>query len=178
MRFDADVLYTAIESALIDASNQAPSIFNNPTNSRSYKCLVKNCERFAYAKGLCNAHYLRERLGKDVDSKIKIRKRNSLCNICNEKINLKGGWGLCSKHYKLKRTKTIKDAAVQAMGGSCMKCGGVFRRSVFDFHHIDDKTGSPSKLIGTNSIEKIAEELSKCILLCANCHRMEHTDEF
>jgi hypothetical protein len=49
--------------------------------------------------------------------------------------------------------------------------------AVYDFHHIGKKDDDPSWVIANSGIDKIAEELSKCILLCANCHRMEHERE-
>ena len=46
-----------------------------------------------------------------------------------------------------------------------------------DFHHIDQNIKDIE--IGNAyrngwKIEKIFEEISKCIILCANCHRKEH----
>lgn len=46
-----------------------------------------------------------------------------------------------------------------------------------DFHHIDPETklASVSNLVVRKfSAEKIDEEIKKCIVLCANCHRKQH----
>ena len=50
-----------------------------------------------------------------------------------------------------------------------------------DFHHIDRTTKRDtvcSLVINGYSIETILEEIAKCIVLCANCHRKKHRDEF
>lgn len=49
---------------------------------------------------------------------------------------------------------------------------------VYDFHHRDplDKAGgmtSGEHLLG-RSWERARRELDKCVLLCANCHRIRH----
>jgi hypothetical protein len=72
------------------------------------------------------------------------------------------------------RQKVIKEALVEALGGKCCNCGNKYPSCVYDFHHIDKKTADPSYIIASGSIAKIAEEISKCVLLCANCHRIEH----
>ena len=68
-----------------------------------------------------------------------------------------------------------KQWAVEYMGGKCNDCGGVFHQSVYDFHHINpsEKEGNPSSFL-TKSEERLKEELAKCVLLCANCHRIRH----
>ena len=46
-----------------------------------------------------------------------------------------------------------------------------------DFHHKDKKDKSFNVAIMASSgysIEKIKEEIAKCIVLCSNCHRKEH----
>ena len=56
----------------------------------------------------------------------------------------------------------------------CLICGEK-ETCCLDFHHID-----PSKKVFNVSLrnrvsnEKLEEELSKCIILCANCHRKVH----
>lgn len=59
---------------------------------------------------------------------------------------------------------------------SCAKCGDA-RIYVLDFHHIDsdDKNFTISHALrhGCNW-DIIEEEMSKCIPLCANCHREFH----
>lgn len=56
-----------------------------------------------------------------------------------------------------------------------MDCGGVFHHSAFDFHHIDPTTKEKDPgLMMTHSDEVLFKELDKCILLCANCHRIRH----
>jgi hypothetical protein len=62
------------------------------------------------------------------------------------------------------------------MGGCCARCKGVFHQSVYDFHHVKDykKDFNPSQMILSKSLDVIASEIEKCVLLCANCHRLEH----
>lgn len=46
-----------------------------------------------------------------------------------------------------------------------------------DFHHVnpDEKTKNVSALITYEpSLDRLVEEIEKCELLCANCHRKEH----
>lgn len=71
-----------------------------------------------------------------------------------------------------------KQFAVELMGGKCFDCGGVFHQSVYDFHHLDpsEKEGNPSSFL-TKTDERLKEELNKCVLLCANCHRIRHFKE-
>lgn len=138
-------------------------------------CLVDGCPHNALAKGLCNAHYIRSRKNKDMTAPVQAFADG--CIDCGQPLNSKGGWMRCARHFKIARQRTIKEALVDAMGGCCQKCGGVFSLSVYDFHHVGDKDKNPSHLIANSSVEKIAAEIEKCILLCANCHRIEHETE-
>ena len=57
----------------------------------------------------------------------------------------------------------------------CKNCGFNSHACSLDFHHIDDKTENVSRLSkNCNSIKKLTEEVNKCIILCANCHRIKH----
>lgn len=77
---------------------------------------------------------------------------------------------------ELRRSNKLK--AIEYKGGKCAHCNGVFHPAVYDFHHLDKATkeADPGSLMGRNW-KRIAEELDKCILLCANCHRLVHTEE-
>ena len=167
----------ALEAAALQRAQTAASIFVPPSNSRAYACRVVGCTRPAYAKGLCNAHYIRERKGLSLDAPVRARKREDACAECGKQTGTKGGWGLCQRHYRQARYEALKDAAVAAFGEKCAHCGRSFHRSVFDFHHRGDKIRSPSEMFLNSSLSALAKELSKCILLCANCHRMEHRND-
>lgn len=72
------------------------------------------------------------------------------------------------------RTK-VKLMAVEHLGGKCSKCG--YNKSIraLQFHHLDPKEKEFGISAGTlRSWEKTEKELSKCVLLCANCHAEEH----
>jgi hypothetical protein len=50
-----------------------------------------------------------------------------------------------------------------------------------DFHHLDpkDKSDTVSKLAAElRNKEIILKEIAKCIVLCSNCHRKLHRDEY
>jgi len=75
------------------------------------------------------------------------------------------------------RNQLRRDQSIEALGGKCFDCDGVFHRSVYDFHHRDaaTKIDAVSNLLGKP--DKLKEELTKCDLLCANCHRLRHFKE-
>lgn len=72
-----------------------------------------------------------------------------------------------------KRRRVIKLKAVDLLGGECQNCGYKKHPGVLEFHHIDATTKSFSISGGglSRSWAKIKEELQKCVLVCANCHR-------
>ena len=75
-----------------------------------------------------------------------------------------------------KRRQKIKDMSLLYKGNKCKLCNYNKCTRALDFHHID---GSKKDFgIGakgyTRSWEKVKEELDKCILVCANCHREIH----
>jgi hypothetical protein len=71
----------------------------------------------------------------------------------------------------------VKQQAVALLGGKCTDCQQEFPMSVFDFHHIDPTQKDFS--VGKYKIwnDRLQAELKKCILLCANCHRIRHFEE-
>lgn len=68
-----------------------------------------------------------------------------------------------------------KEIGVQKLGGRCKKCGED-RIYVLDFHHRDpnEKESQLSDFSKGYDFEGFFEELKKCDLLCANCHRAFH----
>lgn len=65
---------------------------------------------------------------------------------------------------------------IRELNLQCEKCGEN-HPAVLEFHHIDpnEKEREVSLLVhrGCN-IQKIQEEIKKCKVLCANCHKKEH----
>ena len=64
---------------------------------------------------------------------------------------------------------------VNYKGGRCIRCGYRGYAHAFDFHHIDPST----KEVGWGhmrnwEMNRIRDELSKCVLLCSRCHREVH----
>jgi hypothetical protein len=73
----------------------------------------------------------------------------------------------------------IKEKAIEYKGGKCEKCGYDKCKWVFDFHHLipNEKDFAISRY-STLAWDKVKKELDKCIMLCANCHRELHYNEF
>lgn len=73
----------------------------------------------------------------------------------------------------------IKIRAIEHKGGACNMCGGRFPYPAMQFHHRDprEKDVHWTKL-RLRAWSRIVEELSKCDLLCANCHSIVHSSEW
>ena len=72
-----------------------------------------------------------------------------------------------------KRRRRIKQLAVEIeyKGGKCRLCDySKYARSL-DLHHVGKKAFGLSEKSYSLSWIKIKEELARCILVCANCHR-------
>ena len=61
---------------------------------------------------------------------------------------------------------------------SCLKCGED-HPAALDFHHRNplEKDMEVSNLISKGNKQKILDEISKCDVLCSNCHRKLHYEE-
>ena len=60
----------------------------------------------------------------------------------------------------------------------CTKCEQN-HPAALDFHHTDpsEKENLVSKLVSSGCFAAAMEEVQKCIVLCANCHRIHHYEE-
>jgi hypothetical protein len=98
---------------------------------------------------------------------------NSYCKSCSKNYGIK---------YKKKNPTTYKDNLELRQKKRnfisnhknipCTDCGKSYPHYVMDFDHLYDKefniSDSVRKMI---SNEKIEKEISKCEVVCANCHR-------
>ena len=101
-----------------------------------------------------------------------------VCRICERefaysrsaghRLNRCNSCGVNIRRFK------IKERCVQYKGGECCRCGYKKCITALEFHHLDPliKKFSPGGH-HCRSWDKMKEELDKCILLCANCHREE-----
>ena len=84
------------------------------------------------------------------------------------------------RHYLIravqKRRKKIRHMAVEYKGGTCQICGYNRCIEALEFHHKEasGKDFSISEKGYTRSWSKVTQELDKCMILCANCHRELH----
>ena len=137
-------------------------------------CVVGGCQAKALAKGMCNAHYIRARRGKDLAPPVQYFNATKSCIECGKPTKGKGGHGRCATHYKLHKRLTFKQKLIDMLGGKCQMCQGQFHHAAFDFHHKEDKVENISSMFESKSEAEILEEVKKCTLLCANCHRIHH----
>lgn len=102
-----------------------------------------------------------------------------MCRVILNKTNRPLGRGnicrTCKGKDDVKRRKRKKNEAIINKGGKCNICGYDKTPSALEFHHIypGSKEKAPHELMFL-SWDKQKEELDKCILLCANCHREVH----
>lgn len=99
--------------------------------------------------------------------------RNKARASATRKAHRAANLGLYAERYKTRRLKAraIIDAAKSM---PCADCGLTFDPICMDLDHRpgETKVASVAKMPGDFTIEKILEEIAKCDVVCACCHRL------
>ncbi|HEV7424330.1 MAG TPA: hypothetical protein VGO21_04030 [Candidatus Paceibacterota bacterium] len=101
-----------------------------------------------------------------------------ICKLCggkikNDKHANRSRCGSCNTKIRRFRAKA---AAIKYLGGKCVKCGWHGNQAAIQFHHADPhKKDFIIGSVANKSWDSIKKEMQKCILLCANCHMIEHS---
>lgn len=82
----------------------------------------------------------------------------------------------CYNKYCSSRWIKRKLDVITLLGNKCIDCDKSYHYAVYDLHHVDPN----SKVMQWNKMRlvssaKLKAEVSKCILLCSNCHRVRHS---
>jgi len=102
------------------------------------------------------------------------KKDSNACVVCDKQIPLRRRrCGACNTKIRRVRNKL---AAIHMLGGKCARCGWKDNFSALEFHHVNGKKDFTIGQVANKSWDSIVDELKKCIILCANCHRVEHSD--
>lgn len=73
--------------------------------------------------------------------------------------------------------RNAKARLIRAFGGKCGICGYNKCDEVMEFHHLDPTTKETTWSQIRGSIKgwnTIVDEMSKCVMLCSNCHKEVH----
>ncbi|UYA58138.1 putative HNH endonuclease [Klebsiella phage DP] len=89
---------------------------------------------------------------------------------------------LCKRCENKRRKERNLEIIKEVFGENlcCSSCGYDKCFAALDFHHVDAESKDfniAKMLLGTPAKEKLAAELKKCMILCANCHREHHAEE-
>lgn len=77
------------------------------------------------------------------------------------------------------RSHTFEQLIAYLRAHPCVDCGETDVR-VLHFDHVDPSTKEAlvSRLVRSNSWERVLEEISRCAVRCANCHRRRTAAQF
>lgn len=93
------------------------------------------------------------------------------CTMCGRPVRTRGRCGSCNT--KIRRYRT-KKAAINLLGGKCVRCGYNKNFVALEFHHPNSDKDFNIGSATNKSWESIKDEILKCELICSNCHRIEH----
>lgn len=101
-----------------------------------------------------------------------------ICKLCDKEIKeyqKKCSTRCGSCNTKIRRFRA-KAAAIKYLGGKCEKCGWSGNQAAMQFHHKNVTTKDFTiGNVGNKSWDSLIIEMKKCLLLCANCHMIEHS---
>lgn len=100
-----------------------------------------------------------------------------ICRIVGDRIYRRLRCKDCKREIRVvRRKKTREWLDGYKKGLSCEHCGFADFRAL-EFHHINhnEKDFNVADMIHSgSSVQTIMREIEKCIVLCSNCHQIEH----
>ena len=111
------------------------------------------------------------------------------CNKCGNDLpdssfgkNGNGSRSICKKcqSERIKQGQYETRDYIQSLKVKCSKCGYNRCKEALEFHHLnptekDNALAQYSRRVFSPMVKKLIDnEVAKCIILCANCHREEH----
>ena len=76
---------------------------------------------------------------------------------------------------KKKRRNYLRDICIGLLGNRCEDCEEQYPDEVYDFHHVDPSRKEYAVSRVYDRPHLLFKEVMKCVLLCANCHRIRHS---
>jgi hypothetical protein len=108
-----------------------------------------------------------------------LNKRNTVCKVCQREYKRQHYHNNKQAHYDRNRLtkQRLRNHVSEVREQGCVICNEK-SKPCLEFHHLDptQKEESVALLTSKGSINKVVLEISKCVLLCANCHRKIHHD--
>jgi hypothetical protein len=107
-----------------------------------------------------------------------IGRQRIFCSVkCKQKtINFKHQNYTAQQARGLERKKQL----IEIAGGECCDCGYKRNISALEFHHLNPEEksfGIDLRKCSCAKWESLVEEVKKCVLICANCHRERHNPD-
>ena len=104
-------------------------------------------------------------------------KKDGLSGHCKDcqKAYLKAHYDKNKTYYKVKSNKRKKKSRSdlnKLKSSPCKDCGQTYPPYVMDFDHVHGTKTNNVSSISRNSTRLLKEEIEKCELVCANCHRI------
>ena len=77
------------------------------------------------------------------------------------------------RRISLEHQQILRDERNRIKAKGCALCGYSKCVAALEFHHLEPN-GKEINLSVVNSLKQLQREASKCVVLCANCHREAH----
>lgn len=108
----------------------------------------------------------------------KCKESKDLELFCKDSSRKDGHQNLCKACHSqvmINRYNELKNYTNSFKVNGCAKCKDK-RLYLLDFHHLDPsiKDDKMARLTTKYSMNRLANEIAKCVVLCANCHREYH----
>ncbi len=155
--------------------------------------MCQKCDKKILARGLCRTHYNRL-YWKSIASPETLKNRQE-SYARTRKARQEPDW--VPRHLRVKQSVEDKKARVAAQGRfrrhtmkaivdaiklelGCQDCGYNIDPIALDFDHVDitDKKYGIARMVSSGRpIDTILQEIRKCVVRCANCHRIKTYEE-
>ena len=120
---------------------------------------------------ICKKEKHKDEFNKKASTKDLLQNKCRECSRAQSKKHYKE-----NKRYYLDKNKRkrerLKKLLVELKSKPCMDCKQTFPSYVMDWDHQGNKDYIVSRLIRHGSVTRLLNEIKKCELVCANCHRI------